>query len=147
MPGIVVPVLPLEPGDEQLIAAAAAAIRRAYSEHRHVVGAAVRCASGEIYTGVNVHWSTGGPCAEPVALGAAISNGEHSVLAVVAVEGTSGAPIPPCGNCRQMLVAYAPEAVVIVPYQDCLVRVQVTGLLPVPYLSRAESGAVGLKPS
>jgi cytidine deaminase len=146
MPGIAVPWLPLEPADEPLVAAAAAAIRRAYRERRHVVGAAVRGESGEIYTGVNVYWSTGGPCAEPVALGAAIGNGERGVRAVVAVEGPGGVPVPPCGNCRQMLLAYAPDAVVLVPYRDRLVKVRVPDLLPVPYLSRAERGPGGAAP-
>jgi hypothetical protein len=39
-----------------------------------------------------------------------------------------------------MLLAYAPDAVVIVPYEDRLVKVRVPDLLPVPYLPRAERG-------
>ena len=60
--------------DHALIAAARAAIIRNY-DHIHfnfTVGAAVRCADGEVYTGVNVY-SIHGACAEQVALGAAIT--------------------------------------------------------------------------
>ena len=51
--------------DHALIAAARAAIIRNY-DHIHfnfTVGAAVRCADGEVYTGVNVY-SIHGACAE-----------------------------------------------------------------------------------
>ena len=140
MPGVDVPYLSLESADEQLVAAAAAVIRRTYQVRRHVVGAAVRCASGQIYTGVNINWPTGGPCAEPIALGTAISNGDPSVQAIVAVDGISASPIPPCGTCRQMLLAYAPDAVVIVPYRGRLAKVPVTDLLPQPYQGWAEGG-------
>jgi cytidine deaminase len=144
-----VPWLPLEPADEQLVAAAAAVIRRAYRTRWHSVGAAVRCASGQTYVGVNVNWPAGGVCAEPVALGAAISNGERSVRAVVAVDGTSAAPIPPCGSCRQLLLAYAPAAVVILPSRGRLVKVRLSDLLPLPYRSWDDSdgGGGGTEPA
>ncbi len=40
------------------------------------LGAAVLCASGNIFTGINIETSGYGVCAEPVALGAALSAGE-----------------------------------------------------------------------
>jgi cytidine deaminase len=101
-----------------LIDAAAEALRKNYHAVRHSVGAAVLCASGRIYTGVNVESSGHGVCAEPVALGAALTDGERGFLAVVAVCKRDGgyAILSPCGNCRQMLLDYAPEADVI--YMD-----------------------------
>ena len=55
----------LEERDRALIEAAGAAIRRNYDgeNFHHTVGAAVRCGSGAVYTGVNVY-SIHGACAE-----------------------------------------------------------------------------------
>ena len=63
----------LEERDRALIEAAGAAIRRNYDgeNFHHTVGAAVRCGSGAVYTGVNVY-SIHGACAEQVAIGSAI---------------------------------------------------------------------------
>ena len=60
----------LEERDRALIEAAGAAIRRNYDgeNFHHTVGAAVRCGSGAVYTGVNVY-SIHGACAEQVAIG------------------------------------------------------------------------------
>lgn len=54
----------LEERDRALIEAAGAAIRRNYDgeNFHHTVGAAVRCGSGAVYTGVNVY-SIHGACA------------------------------------------------------------------------------------
>jgi cytidine deaminase len=41
--------------------------------------------------------------------------------------------MPPCGNCRQLLLDYAPDAMVILNYKNKLVKVKVTDLLPSPY--------------
>ena len=68
----------LEERDRALIEAAGAAIRRNYDgeNFHHTVGAAVRCGSGAVYTGVNVY-SIHGACAEQVAIGSAITNGSN----------------------------------------------------------------------
>lgn len=128
----------LDERDQELIAAAAEVIRRSFDGNRHSVGAAVLCASGKTYTGVNVELSSGyGPCAEPIALGAAISKGEARFLACVAVFGGNPAypVIPPCGNCRQLLLDYAPDAFVILPVNGRTVKVKVTELIPAAYSS------------
>ncbi len=62
--------------DRQLVQAAVEVVTKHYREERHTVGAAVLCASGKIYTGVNVESVGYGPCAEPIAIGAAFSSGE-----------------------------------------------------------------------
>ena len=105
----------LDKKDRELLNAARAAITKNYDGEKfmHTVGAAVRCADGKIFTGVNVY-SVHGACAEQVALGAAITNGERDFAAVVAVRGGDGEEIlPPCGNCRQILCDYAPDCMVI----------------------------------
>jgi cytidine deaminase len=129
--------LDLDDEDAKLVAAAADVIRRTLREDRHTVGAAVRCSSGKTYVGVNVDSCGYGPCAEPVAVGAAVSAGETTILAVVAVEGRSGQyrVLSPCGNCRQLLLDYAPDAAVIIQGEAGLTKVGVRDLLPYPYRS------------
>lgn len=125
----------LEEKDEALIAAARAAISRNYDGVRydHTVGAAVRCGSGAIYTGVNVY-SIHGACAEQVAIGAAITNGERVFETVVAVRGKGGEELlPPCGNCRQLLADYMPECEVILPVDGVPQKIPAKDLLPFAY--------------
>jgi cytidine deaminase len=121
--------------DEELVRKARAAIRRNYTKDRFSVGAAVRCASGRVYAGVNIDSCGYGPCAEPVALGAAVAAGERSFSAIVAVYGgREDCPvIPPCGNCRQLLADYAPDADVILERGGRLVKARALDLLPSAY--------------
>src|SRR5258708_20636084 len=86
--------LPLGQEDEKLMRAAAAVIERNYRKDRHTVGAAVLASSGKIYSGVNIDTCGYGPCAEPIALGAAISSGERALFGIVALEGLNPAPPP-----------------------------------------------------
>ena len=126
---------PLTDSDRRLLAAAQEAIRQNYDarSHLHTVGAAVRCKSGKIYTGVNVY-SLHGACAEQVAIGAAITNGEREFEAIVAVRGEDGQEIlPPCGNCRQMLCDYMPDCAVILQAGETLAKLPARKLLPFAY--------------
>ena len=118
--------------DKKLIDEAIAVIKRNYAEPRHTVGAAVLCASGKIYTGVNIESCGYGPCAEPIAMGAAISQGEREIVSIVGVvvRGNSFAVESPCGNCRQLLFDYAPDCMVIIPHEDKVVKVRARELLP-----------------
>lgn len=121
--------------DNELIARAQAAIRSNYDgiNFNHTVGAAVRCGNGKIYTGVNVY-SLHGACAEQVAIGAAITQGEREFETVVAVRGREGEEIiPPCGNCRQMLSDYMPECEVILMVGGERGKVMARELLPFAY--------------
>lgn len=121
--------------DETLILAAQEAIRVNYDAVRcnHTVGAAVRCKSGRVYVGVNVY-SLHGACAEQVALGTAITQGEREFEAIVAVRGEKGEEIiPPCGNCRQMLNDYMAECEVILSAEGKRMKVRAKELLPFAY--------------
>ena len=121
--------------DRELIKAASAAVERNYVAHRHSVGAAVLCSSGRIYAGVNVESCGYGPCAEPIAIGRAITDGERVFERIVAVGGASEPHnvMPPCGNCRQLVFDYAPECWVILPHDGAVVKVQAKDLLPDAY--------------
>ena len=126
---------PLTEKDRALVAAAQDAIRANYDAIRwnHTVGAAVRAKSGRIYAGVNVY-SLHGACAEQVALGAAITAGEREFEAIVAVRGRQGEEVvPPCGNCRQILLDYMPACEVILAADGGLGKVSAGELLPFAY--------------
>ena len=121
--------------DRELIQAARDAISKNYDgkDFLHTVGAALRVKSGKIYVGVNVY-SLHGTCAEQVALGAAITNGEREFEAVVAVRGSQGEEIlPPCGNCSQILKDYIPDCEVILSEVDKGMKVKASELLPFAY--------------
>lgn len=127
----------IDANDKRLIEAAVDVIRRNYRDERHTVGAAVLCGSGRTYVGVNIDSCGYGPCAEPVAIGSAISNGEREFLSIVAVGGWDKEypVLPPCGNCRQLLLDYAPDAMVILECDDRLVKVKARDLLPAAYIN------------
>lgn len=126
---------PFTDRDEELIAEARKAIQRNYDEENfnHTVGAAIQCKSGRIYTGVNVY-SLHGACAEQVAIGAAVTNGERAFETIVAVRGKEGEEIiPPCGNCRQILHDYMPECEVILLVEGEKKKITARKLLPYSY--------------
>ncbi len=78
------------------------------------VGAAVRTASGNVYTGCNVENAAypEGTCAEAGAIAAMVAAGETDI-AEVAVIADSPDPVSPCGGCRQKLAEFAgPEVLV-----------------------------------
>jgi len=121
--------------DKELINEAVSVIRQNYFDPRHTVGAAVLCSSGEVYTGVNIESCGYGPCAEPIAIGSAISKGERDVVSIVAVvlNGDSYSVLPPCGNCRQLLYDYVPDCMVMIPHDGSVVKIRARELLPDAY--------------
>lgn len=98
-----------------LIDAARAVRDNAYAPYsRFKVGAAVRGASGAIYTGCNVENAAypEGTCAEAGALAAMVAAGE-TVMIEAAVIADSPRPVSPCGGCRQKLAEFGAGDVVI----------------------------------
>ena len=90
------------------------------SDDNHTVAAAVLDVSGRIHVGVNVHHFTGGPCAEPVAIGAAVAAGAGSgrLLAIAAAGDAGRGLLSPCGRCRQILLDLHPDILVAIPGPD-----------------------------
>jgi cytidine deaminase len=125
----------ITPADRELIAAASAVLRRCYRKGRHTVGSAVRCPSGKIYTGVNVEACGYGPCAEPIAIGTAFSQGEQEIAAIVAVKkrGRRIIVLSPCGNCRQLVLDYSPGATVLYSHSGKVLKATAAELLPGAY--------------
>ena len=90
----------------RLIVVAAKARQRAHAPYsKFQVGAALLTANGRIFTGVNVENASYGltMCAERVAIGKAVSEGERHIVAVAVV--TPGG-VTPCGACRQVLAEF-----------------------------------------
>ena len=79
------------------------------------VGAAIRSASGVVYTGCNVENIAypEGTCAEAGAIAAMVAAGETR-LTEVTVIADSPSPVPPCGGCRQKLAEFADADVLVV---------------------------------
>jgi cytidine deaminase len=94
---------------------AAAATEHAYAPYSGFrVGAALLAADGSIVTGCNVESASypAGVCAERVALGAAVAAGHRQFLAI-AIATDADEPTPPCGMCRQALVEFGSDLVVL----------------------------------
>jgi cytidine deaminase len=81
---------------------------------RFKVGAAIRSASGTIYSGCNVENAAypQGTCAEAGAIAAMIAGGDTQIVEVV-VLADSPTPVTPCGGCRQKLSEFAGPDVVV----------------------------------
>ena len=95
--------------------AAEAVMARAYAPYsRFQVGAAIKAASGTIYSGCNVENVAypEGTCAEAGAIAAMVAGGETR-LTEVYVTASGPSPVPPCGGCRQKLAEFGSGDVVV----------------------------------
>src|SRR5512136_1967495 len=100
--------------DEELIALATEARRKAYAPYSHYrVGAALLTASGKVYTGANVENASYGLaiCAERTAAVKAVSDGDRDFLAIAVVTENGGTP---CGACRQVLNEFGQDMRVLI---------------------------------
>ncbi len=80
------------------------------------VGAALLCGDGTIFTGCNIENAAYSPanCAERTAVFKAVSEGYRSFLAI-AVAGSSGEYLAPCGVCRQVLMEFCdPDSFLVI---------------------------------
>lgn len=128
---------------DSLIAAAREAAVGAYAPYSGFhVGAALGFADGSVVTGANVENASYGLtlCAETVAVGKLLSTGARGTLEAVAVIGGKlgqvggGAPVSPCGRCRQMLNEVAQlggsDPVVLCVGVDAMLELKLSELLP-----------------
>ncbi|OME19918.1 cytidine deaminase [Paenibacillus odorifer] len=126
----------LKHSDYELIEMAMKVLEKNFDDgvYNHTVGGAIRCKNGNVYLGVNcdgIH----GSCAEYIAIGAAITAGEREFDTIVATHDKAhNCLVPPCGNCRQMLLNYCPDIKVILNDEEGNpVKVEVKDLLPLSY--------------
>jgi cytidine deaminase len=134
--------LPLDAADHALIEAARAVLLRLYRPFWHTVAAALRGRDGRVWTGVHLGATVGrlSVCAEAVAFGRAVLEGDGTIVTAVAVrhpkpdeQAGDLAVVAPCGACREMIMDYSPDALVILPGPAGLVKLPVRALLPLPY--------------
>lgn len=98
----------VDPGWDDLRAAARDVVRRAYAPYSGVhVGAAARVDDGRLVVGCNVENASYGLslCAECAVASALASSGGGRLIAL-AVVGGDGAYLAPCGRCRQILFEF-----------------------------------------
>ena len=138
----VAPDVTLTDGDHELIAAANAVLARHYRPFWHMVAAAIRSRDGRIWTGLHIGTTVGrlSVCAEAVAFGRAVLDGDGTILTAVAVRHPKPeeiaqelAVVPPCGACREMILDHAPDATIIVKDSGVLIKLPIRTLLPLPY--------------
>jgi len=136
------PDIILTDDDHELVAAANAVLERHYRPFWHMVAAAIRSRDGRIWTGLHIGTTVGrlSVCAEAVAYGRALLDGDGTILTAVAVrhpkpdeEDRELAVVPPCGACREMILDHAPDATVIVKDGGVLIKLPIRILLPLPY--------------
>ena len=118
---------------EPLIEAAKAARLQSVAPFSNFqVGAAVRTASGKVYTGCNVESASYGltVCAERVAIWKALSEGERQFTELAVVADTETLT-PPCGTCRQIIWEFARGAAIVFANLDGKTEeFRITDLLP-----------------
>jgi cytidine deaminase len=121
---------------DDLIDAARAARENAHAPFsKFRVGAAVRAASGRVFTGCNVENATYGLtlCAERVAVFKAVSEGERKFESVAVVADTDRLT-PPCGACRQILWEFCGDAEIVLANLQGKVEIrQMKQLFPEPF--------------
>lgn len=131
--------------DLELVEQAKEVIHKLYRHRWHQLASAVRMKSGKVYTGVHVglyvrRLST---CAEAVALGAGLTDGEEGIDTIVTVRMKERdmpyediRVVSPCGICREMISDYDRDATVILEKDGELMKVPVMQLIPEKYEKR-----------
>ncbi len=118
----------------KLLAAAGEARQNAYAPYSgYRVGAALLTETGNLYAGGNVENASYGLtiCAERAAVAAAVAGeGPGMKIYALAVVSDPPAPLAPCGACRQVLLEFGADAVIIFQGRDGLTETLAGELLP-----------------
>ncbi len=105
---------------QNLVEAAVAIRDHSYSPYsKFKVGAALLGKSGKVYCGTNVENASFGLsiCAERSAIFRAVAEGEIEFEAI-AVVADGKTPTAPCGACRQVLLEFGQDMIVILAGED-----------------------------
>jgi cytidine deaminase len=118
----------------ELWRAAREAMGKAYAPYSRIrVGAALLAGTGNYYTGVNVENASLGltVCAERVAVFQAVAaEGPKLSIKALAVVSDAQKPFPPCGACRQVILEFGSEALVLFEGKDGPAQLRAAELLP-----------------
>ncbi len=107
---------------EMLLAQAKNAMQNAYAPYSSFyVAAALECADGSIFTGVNIENASYGAtlCAERSVFAAAITQGKRDFVRILIIGGKGGEITdfcPPCGICRQVMGEFCKKEFEIILY-------------------------------
>jgi len=115
----------------RLYEAAISASEHAYAPYSGFpVGAAVLTGDGNMFPGTNVENASFGLtiCAERIAIGNMMSAGYSDVRAIAVYSGTTAAP--PCGACRQFIIEFGENVIVVFRQGEQLVQKTIAELLP-----------------
>ncbi|GAA4468304.1 cytidine deaminase [Nemorincola caseinilytica] len=115
----------------ELMQHAQAAAAYSYSPYSHfAVGAAVLTTDGTIFNGTNVENASYGVtiCAERTALGQAIAQGRRDIVAVAVWSATD--TISPCGACRQYIIEFGRDIVIVFRQEGQVIQRTIGELLP-----------------
>jgi cytidine deaminase len=127
----------LDPRLRELVELAERVRGNAYARYSNFhVGAALRTLRGGVYSGCNVENASYGAtlCAERSAIAAMVAAGEREIDAV-AVFTDADPPSMPCGICRQVLLEFGGEKMLIVAASPRGLRLTtLSDLLPQPFL-------------
>ena len=107
------------------------ASKTTYSPYSYFsVGAAVLTNTGEIFRGTNVENASYCVtiCAERIALGYAVSSGNTGIKAIAVYSNTDS--ISPCGSCRQFILEFGSDIIIIFLHEQKLIQRTVRELLP-----------------
>ncbi|WP_425100925.1 hypothetical protein [Tropicibacter sp. S64] len=119
----------------EAIAAAQDFIRDRQRGDWHSVASVVLTASGAQYIGLNLDSTLprASVCAEPVAIGMAMATDPDDPVVFCGAVNRRGEVIPPCGPCRELMLDYAPHALVAVPDGDGMAFQPMAALMPTAY--------------
>ena len=137
--------LPITVEDKKLIKVAKDTVAKYYKHDKHHIGAALRTKSGKIFTAVNLDTNVGraAVCAEAIAVGKAISEGENEFDTIVAVrhpnpdeQNREIRVVSPCGICRELISDYGAEIKVIFSDNGQVKKRFILDLLPYKFTRR-----------
>ena len=119
---------------DELLEVARQAREHAYAPYSNFrVGAALLTAGGRIVAGCNVENASYGLtlCAERVAIGNALVQGERVLEAIAIIAEQDDGPVLPCGGCRQVMAEFNPLLTVITANTAGLIKIfRLDELLP-----------------
>lgn len=109
----------LTESDREVLQHAISAADRLYVHGVQEVGAAVRTASGQIFSGIHFETATGfaNICGEVAAICCMVAAGHRDLEVVAAVWRDRDGKhylLPPCGRCREVISDFNPQAWVII---------------------------------